>query len=510
MTSRHESSVNFENLIRDLADMYPHEVHEVVVVELIANALDAKADRIAIDYDPSSKVLTVTDNGEGMDAEQFAQYHDFAAGLKRRGSGIGFAGVGAKISFNAADRVITQTRGQHFTGGSDWCLEPNGKLYWYEIDTTDLANHGTKVEVHFRTDAAPSYATRGDIITLLQRNYLPLLDARFLQLYEYLSLYSPSLRFVVNGHVYAPSDIAGDFIQEAKKEFFPEGSTGTRIGFGVLGLAGSEYPLGEDLAGILLCTHGKVIKSDLFNQYPGAFGPKVFGVVEVPAFIDFITTSKTDFNRGRGRNREFERLYRPLREEFQAWLSGLGVQPEEPQDSREAARLERELRQLAESVPELSEFFGFRHRGRVLQPDESGDVPIDEQEGTEPTFPTGEGEQGDGPGIPEPGEEEGTAPIENPEGGQERANPITRRRRSGPRIGFESRPDRVDLAWAEGDTIYVNSGHPAYQRANTSAATRRIHCIFAIAGAVQKFLVDPDSPHDLMFVDRMMSAWGGR
>lgn len=109
--NRHESTVNFQNLIRDLADMYPQEVDEVVVVELIANSLDARADRISLDYDSSTNVLVVTDNGRGMDSGQFEQYHDFAAGLKTRGSGIGFAGVGAKISFNVADRVITETTG---------------------------------------------------------------------------------------------------------------------------------------------------------------------------------------------------------------------------------------------------------------------------------------------------------------------------------------------------------------------------------------------------------------
>jgi len=40
--SIHESSVNFQNLIRDLAEIYPFDVDEVVLVELIANSLDAK------------------------------------------------------------------------------------------------------------------------------------------------------------------------------------------------------------------------------------------------------------------------------------------------------------------------------------------------------------------------------------------------------------------------------------------------------------------------------------
>ena len=62
----HESTVNYQNLIRDLAEMYPFEEAQVVVVELVANSLDAKATRISINYDTQSKILTVIDNGKDM------------------------------------------------------------------------------------------------------------------------------------------------------------------------------------------------------------------------------------------------------------------------------------------------------------------------------------------------------------------------------------------------------------------------------------------------------------
>ena len=508
MINRRESGVNFRNLILDLAEMYPQEVEEVIVVEVVANALDAGATSISIEYSPARNVLTVTDNGAGMDSGQFAQYHDFAAGLKTRGGGIGFAGVGAKISFNVADRVVTETRSASFEGGSDWSLEANGRLAWYEIEPTSLTGVGTRVEVHFRGDSTPSYATRDDLVRLLQRNYLPLLDSKFLELYQRMGLYSTSLRFVVNGQELSPFDIGHSFIQEAGKEIFPE-NAGRLFGFGVLGLAGMDYPLGEDVAGVLLCTHGKVIRGDLFNQFPGSYGPKVFGVFEVPGFIQYITTSKTDFNRGRGRNRQFERLYGPLRQEFAAWLAGLGVQQAELEDPREAARLERELRRIAESIPELSDFFGFRNRTRVLRPNDDGPTLADEHEGTEPTFPVGEGHRGDEPGPPAPGDEPGTALVENQDSGRQRANPINRRARSGPRVAFDSRPERVDLTWVDGNTVYINTGHPAYKKADTNANSRMVHCIFAIAGAIQRFLAEPESTDDLMFVDRMMSVWGG-
>ena len=506
--NRHESTVNFQNLIRDLADMYPQEVDEVVVVELIANSLDAGATRIAIDYEPATNVLVLADNGSGMDAGQFEQYHDFAAGLKTRGSGIGFAGVGAKISFNAADRVITETSGQTFSGGSNWHFEANGRLFWDEIAAANLVGNGTRVEVHFRDDVTPSYQDTDALLKLLQRNYLPLLDGKFLDLYQRLGLYTGSLRFVINGEEVAPTDVAEDFIQEAKKELYPE-NVGRMIGFGVLGLAESDYPLGEDIGGVLLCTHGKVIKADLFSQFPANYGPRIFGVVEMPGFIDFITTSKTDFNRGKGRNRAFERLYGPLRQEFREWLAGLGIQQAASENTGEAARLERELRQIAEAIPELSDFFGFRNRTTVLQPTDSGDTPAEPHEGVEVTFPEGEGDGTTGPGPLGPGDEPGTALVENEEGRQ-RANPITRRARRGPRIAFDSRTDRGELAWVDGNTIFINTGHPAYKRADTNGTARRIHCIFAIAGAIQKFAAGPEGVPDLTFVDRMLAAWGGR
>ncbi len=177
----HESGVNYENLIRDLADMYPFEISEVVLVELIANSLDARPTRIAIEYDPVAKVLTVTDNGKGMSASEFEQYHDFAAGLKTRGGGIGFAGVGAKISFNIAERVITETNSISFKGGSNWYLESKKKLVWEDFKS-HLVKNGTIVKVFFKKETNLAYETTKDIIMLLKKHYLPLFDSRLIGL----------------------------------------------------------------------------------------------------------------------------------------------------------------------------------------------------------------------------------------------------------------------------------------------------------------------------------------
>lgn len=152
--SKHESSVNFENLIKDLADMYPFDVGTVVLIEVVANALDSKATLIEISYDSKNKSLVITDNGTGMSQDDFDKYHDFAAGLKTRGMGIGFAGVGAKISFNVASQVVTETKSSSFSGGSNWYLESTKKLVWEEINPKHLTANGTRVNILFRKDTS--------------------------------------------------------------------------------------------------------------------------------------------------------------------------------------------------------------------------------------------------------------------------------------------------------------------------------------------------------------------
>ncbi len=506
----HESSVNFQNLIRDLADMYPQDISDIVIVELVANSLDAHAQRIAIDYDPCAKILVISDNGAGMDASQFDQYHDFAAGLKTRGTGIGFAGVGAKVSFNVADRVLTETRSLEFSGGSDWHMESNNRLVWEEIEPTHLTHHGTRVEVRFKPDETPDYTTTEDLVSLLRRNYLPMFDEKFIELYHRMGVYSRDFQFVVNGQPIDPGDVATDFGTEHTKSFYPE-SSNKLIGIGVLGLSPSEYPLGANIGGVLLCTHGKVIKGDLFNQFlPGNIGPRLFGLVEVPGFVNFLTTAKNDFIRGKGRLREFERMYDPIRQEFRQWLTALGVEPTQPEDNQEAALLERELRRMSEVIPELSEFFGFRSRSAVLGADHNGEINSDIQNGADVTFPDGEGIKGSGPGILDVGDGPGEALVENRENGAIPATPISRTARRGPRIAFDARPDRIELAWVDGNSVVINSGHPSYKKVGSNGLAKRVHSLFAIATAVQKFSASNDDSGEMMLADRILSAWGMR
>jgi hypothetical protein len=502
----HESGVNYQNLIRDLAEIYPFDVDEVVLVELIANSLDAKPTRISIEFDPHKRILVVTDNGKGMTASDFDQYHDFAAGLKTRGTGIGFAGVGAKISFNIATRVITETYSESFTGGSNWYLKSKNKLVWEDIQPKHLHEYGTRVEVMFSQNATLTHTSTEDLIKLIKRHYLPLLDMKYLDLYESLGYYCKDLRFVVNGQVITPGKLIEDFALEKVREFCPQ-KDGKRIGYGIFGLASSEYPLGTNICGVLLCTLGKVIKADLFNQFPGSTGSRILGVVEIPGFAEFLTTAKTDFIR-RSKHRKFEGLYNPVRQEFKNWLGELGIQPSEISGTDEAIKLERELKKLLDDIPELSEFFGFQTRKTTLQPDSSGTTNATPQEGIEGTFPTGEGEKGEGLGVVGTGEQPGQTLEEDKKTGTKPAEPISRVSRRGPKITFVEAPERDDLAWVDGNNVAINSGHPSYTKVRSDATARRLHNLFSIASAVQRFMATESKVKELMFIDKMMAAWG--
>lgn len=498
----HESAVNYANLIRDLAEMYPTEIAEVVVIELLANSLDAKAQTIRVSFDNEHRTLVVEDDGDGMDAEQFVQYHDFAMGLKTRGDGIGFAGVGAKISFNVAERVLTETRSESFCSASDWYLLPSGRLVWEEGSPEHLRGTGTRVEVRFNRDTHLPFASSAALTRVVRRHYLPLLDRRFLELYSKLGLYPENLRFVINGNELQPESLAEQLQLSRVTEFYPSRGR-TKVGYGFFGLSEVEYPLGAETCGVVICTRGKAVKAELFNQFPGEYGSRVVGVVEIPPLVKFLTTSKTDFIRRR--YKEFEQLYGPVREAFRQWLRDIGVQTTAA-GTPESVVIERELRKILDQVPELSDFLGIRAPKDVLTQDHSGEVLADLVEGGAPTFPVGIGVRGKSPAPAEVGCGDATALLAAGVGA--RASKISRTGRKGPRISFSAAAERSELAWVEGSEIVVNSAHPCYTKHRGDARAAKLHCLFAVGLAVQKLLSVNGHGEGLDFVDRMMAAWG--
>ena len=93
--------------------MYEYPNEEVLVLEAVANGIDAKAKKIEINFESndSGHYVTFLNDGPPMNGDDFENYHTISSSTKTKGEGIGFAGVGAKIFLAAWDKaeIVTVT-----------------------------------------------------------------------------------------------------------------------------------------------------------------------------------------------------------------------------------------------------------------------------------------------------------------------------------------------------------------------------------------------------------------
>jgi HSP90 family molecular chaperone len=125
-----ETRVDLLHLLEDLRDAYPGATEETILTEIVANALDSGASAITITVDPAAPALTIVDDGAGMRRRELARYHDIASSTKARGAGIGFAGVGIKLSLLLCHEVDTETRRGKNHVATRWHLASRHKAPW--------------------------------------------------------------------------------------------------------------------------------------------------------------------------------------------------------------------------------------------------------------------------------------------------------------------------------------------------------------------------------------------
>ena len=497
----HESSVNFRNLIQNLAGMYPYGIREIVLVETIANALDAKAERISTTWNEDENVLAIQDNGSGMDRITFAKYHDFAISLKSRGSGIGFAGLGAKIAFNSAQKIITETRSLGYEKGSNWYLKGN-RLIWEEIPVRKLSGTGTYVEIHFNESKNPLYRDTKEIMSLIERHYAPLFIRELHTFYSKIGIYSSNLHFYVDGLKIPIISIPTDKKLDSFKPILLKDKR--RIGGGIGYFALNSEESTEDERGIALSTYGKVIKREFLNVYPAKYTDKIIGIIEMPQLIMCLTTSKTDFNKKSSGWRSARKVYGGAQNEFKNWLDSLGALPIVKSARAEASKLEKTVRQVLSSLPEIESFFRGPYRKKDIFVSGSSGIPASPTEGVQLTFPEGEGGVKGSGAVSDEGINNGERIEVSPQG-EKKASPISRKSRTGPRIEWIDSPGREELGWVDQGTIYINVGHPAYKRA--ARQYKSYHDLLSIATAIAIYTNEADSKA-IDLLSQFFSIWG--
>lgn len=496
------SKVNARHLLEDLAGGYTYALPEAVLVELVANSLDAGASNIRITLNEKAATLSVEDDGRGMNDEEFECYHDLAESRKVKGSGIGFAGLGAKLGHLLASKVVTESRSRDSRVASTWGFR-GADLEWKKARSRSLRFEGSKVTLHLKKRAS-TMARRDFIEITLRSHFAALLDPFISQIYTRESIYPQGVTFWIDGEA-LEKQAAGhsDDIEAAKEIEITVGRRNKRVAArGVFTL--TSRPLPEDQQGIGVATYGKTIRRDTLGVHPRR-PDRVTGLIETPELVECLTFTKQDFLSTGTKGEKYRRLRRELSKAFAAWLHEIG-EVEPPQERRRAPRrLEQETAKIVRRIPELRYLFGARMREQVLAPDPDGEIQSTVADMMHLSSTEGQGNS-QGNGVPTfEGADEGQALMPNLEG-TEQARQRPRTIRSGPRIERVAEPDREEMSWLEGEVIMLNTAHPTYLKAEG----RRLiayHERFAIYMALcREATIDADEK--LRLLERALTEWG--
>jgi hypothetical protein len=492
-----ETRIELKHLLEDLRDAYPWSEDEIVVTELIANALDSKASRLAFTVDVAAQTLALADDGRGMTAKGLKSYHDIAATTKTRGRGIGFAGVGSKLALLSADHVVTETRHGRYHRATRWCLETPRRAPWHYVPPRGLVPGptGTAVTIAFRDRGSPllkaSFVER-----TIQEHFQALLLP---QMGEILRIaYPKGVAISVNGRPVPPPE-TGDL---ADRTVLWVRAPGVRrlAGYGFVGRA--PAPLADALTGIAVSAYGKTIKRGwewlgITPRNPAT----VTGLVEVPQLVELLNTSKSDFLKDSRNLPRYYRLRKGIQAAVEPVLKSMGeLAAPPPARDREAGdfgrRFERVLDGLLADFPELSPLLGRRLAGRP---------GADAGEGApeEVRLELGEAAAAESAGPPEKASE---PPVPPPPGGPDEVAASARRsRRPTMKIVFADEPDREEMARLEEDTIVVNRKHPAWSQAR-GTGDADYHVAVCIAWVLAEYLPPEKPPR--RFIDRFLARWG--
>ncbi len=517
---KHYSGIDYDHFLDNVRDMYPFSVLEAILTELIANALDAKTSLIDLRVDPENRILEIVDNGSAMDKRGFEMYHNFSTSFKRKGHGIGFAGLGAKLALKVSDSVVTETRQTEgtpgrrgrtgkprrksapFWGTSEWKFERRGKVFlpvWYDIEAATLTHHGTRVRIHFKPQASAEL-TPEEVRRIVLRHYLPLLRLR--EFYETVGLY-PRMTILVNGEVLEePAALAAE-ATGSKRYMLRRGATRKPFAFASFEIY--PDPLPEDLQGIAIATFGKVIKREYLKQHFAAM-ERVTGIIEVPELVECLTTNKYEFRKEGAAGARYYRLNKVAQQEFRRWLEELQLLAQtEARSDRDTQKLQRVINRIVGEMPDLQQFYGSRGERTTLVNDEGGSAsgslpdPPPRAE-ADPVEPGGSEEL-----IEQTMERVKTLDRSLQEGGEIPAAYRPRTSRFGPVIRHIAAPGRDDISWMDGDTVFINTAHSTYQK-SVQKKIVEYHTLFAAALAMLREV--PTATEKLELLEKFMSRWG--
>ena len=525
-----QTRVDLQHLLEDLRDAYPDEIEETILSEVVANALDSGASSVRVLTDASERTVVFVDDGCGMGRRELARYHDLAASSKRRGEGIGFAGVGIKLGLLIAEGVLTETRRGAVHVATRWHLASHHRAPWQWVTPPGwVGPRGTAVGLRLKNALSP-LLDAGWIESRLRLHFEPLLDAAFDEILA--DRYPKGVAFAVDGQALSRSRSGSEgraviSVRLARKR--------RPVAFGVLERVTSALP--EERQGIAVATLGKVIRRGwdwlgLSSASPALVG----GLIEAPGLAEALTLNKGDFVRAGRRGITWLTYRKAIQEVVQAQLSAWGeVRDHEDVARRRAARpLERDLEavliDMAGEFPALSALVERRPGGQRRLPmvadGQAGEPALEPGGGAVPEPASGQdtphseslaeaapaggadtvSQGGDAAGLEVPPTDSSEGPASSllslPPAGPRAPRHATR---YGLGVEFEERPDSIELGRLVESTVLVNTAHPAYLRALASRA-EGYHAALTVGMALAAVAVEPAERQG--FLTTFLARWG--
>lgn len=512
-----ETRVDLLHLLEDLRDAYPGSIEETILTEIIANALDSGATRIAFVSDPAGSTLTTVDNGSGMRRQELARYHDIASSTKIRGHGIGFAGVGIKLGLLVCAEVMTETRRGKTHVATSWHLASRHRAPWKWVSPHGLAfERGTAVRLKVHNALSP-LLDPGFLEATMRRHYQPLLDPTFEQ---FLSAYYPKgVAIQVNGRRLEKSRWTAP-LQGALEIRLLRKRKPSAFGY----LIREEASLPEERRGLAISTYGKVIRRgwDWLGLAP-SIPDQVGGLIEVPELAACLTLNKGDFIRTGTRGAHYLAFRKAIQEAVSKQLAAWGEAREATEEARprEVRPLQKDLahvlEDLASEFPLLASLVERRAGGQKRLPLGSGGTAAEsralvaasviEQAEARKNGDTVTEATAEQPAPGQPEDTEPACPVAAPDAGLVLPGKGTMRKPAhyGLDIQFEDRSEDLELGRLVESTVWVNRSHPAYRRAFASRSIG-YHIALAVAMALAPLAVEPAYEHG--FVTAFLSRWG--
>lgn len=504
---QNETRVNLKHLLEDMRDSYNSPLEEVILTELIANALDSKATRLDFIVNPTHRFLRCIDNGGGMKRAQLKDYHNIASSDKVRGAGIGFAGVGAKLSLLLAEKVVTESKGGRGSrAATEWRLTSPYRAPWKFVPTTEAVSfpRGTSVTMYF-TDDQPHLLRKEFVADTVIKHFYPLLHVYLME--EILHyVYKKGVEITVNGEVLTLSP-EEQRIDNGFKVFLGKSSRPIGAGFltkkvleqGWLARLAGKAPNERHIAsGLSVSTYGKVIKTgwEWVGIMPKS-ATELVGIVELPALSEVLTTNKSDFLTDAVHLRKFYRLRKAVQQAIMPVLRSLGefAGDQKTSAAKNVKPLERQIETALEGLspefPELDTLLGSR-RGRGAGSEKKR------------MEPKGEGTSASGDPTISDGATTDLPDAKRKKAKKEKEGAVSRKK-PGLTLALEDLSDAPDsLGRILEDTVSVNTLHPAWKKA-LQTKQEEYH-ILVVVGLVLAEFVAPEK-HATDFLGKFLSSW---